>query len=409
MPCSAPRGTPSTRHIKSIMRPSSRTALLLLLAAAVARAVDVPAVDAVSMDGEAAAVQGQSAAAAPPPRMNPRHNNPKDWAQQADASAAALGALEAKDQNKVVPSAATGDSGAAAAAPSEPAGDAAASENEKEPLVESGDDAAAAFRGAVAAFLSEKGLAPDEAMAASELREAQHAAAAAVLRRAAADAPSLLRTLADEAERLQKNNAEAISDMISKAEAAVDKDAKDKAKALLEVWKGQYTAKAGSEPDAAQIMRVTEAFSAHVALEAREEIAIEKAQVAVGEIVGGLMLPAEKSAIDAMLVEAEKEGVIAAQAEFEKDGNAAVKAASAERARAVAKQAVAEVAGSVRGKNGRAEADLSSSELYAAKRALISCLQGLPDEERLSKVDRHGVRGCEFEASMDWSWCGVLF
>ena len=105
----------------------------------------------------------------------------------------------------------------------------------------------------MAAFLSEKGLAPDEAMAASELREAQHAAAAAVLRRAAADAPSLLRTLADEAERLQKNNAEAISDMISKAEAAVDKDAKDKAKALLEVWKGQYTAKAGSEPDAAQI------------------------------------------------------------------------------------------------------------------------------------------------------------
>jgi hypothetical protein len=102
-------------------------------------------------------------------------------------------------------------------------------------------------------------------------------------------------------------------------------------------------------------------------------------------------------------------GVIAAQAEFEKDGNAAVKAAAIERAKAVAKQAVAEVAGSVRGKNGRAEADLSSSELYAAKRALISCLQGLPDEERLSKVDRHGVRGCEFEASMDWSWCGVLF
>ena len=132
------------------------------------------------------------------------------------------------------------------------------------------------------------------------------------------------------------------------------------------------------------------------------EIAIEKAQVAVGEIVGGLMLPAEKSAIDAMLVEAEKEGVIAAQAEFEKDGNAAVKAAAIERAKAVAKQAVAEVAGSVRGKNGRAEADLSSSELYAAKRALISCLQGLPDDERLAKVDQHGVRGCEFEASMDW-------
>ena len=190
--------------------------------------------------------------------------------------------------------------------------------------------------------------------------------------------------------------------MITKAEAAVDKDAKDKAKALLEVWKGQYTAKAGSEPDAAQIMRATEAFSAHVALEAREEIAIEKAQVAVGEIVGGLMLPAEKSAIDAMLIEAEKEGVIAAQAEFEKDGNAAVKAAAVERAKAVAKQAVAEVAGSVRGKNGRAEADLSSSELYAAKRALISCLQGLPDDERLAKVDQHGVRGCEFEASMDW-------
>ena len=55
--------------------------------------------------------------------------------------------------------------------------------------------------------------------------------------------------------------------------------------------------------------RASEAFSAHVALEAREEIAIEKAQVAVGEIVGGLMLPAEKSSIDAMLVEAEKEGV----------------------------------------------------------------------------------------------------
>ena len=90
-------------------------AACLLLAAAV-NAVDV---DAVSMDGEAAAVQGQSAAAAPPPRMNPRHNNPKDWAAQADASAAALGALEAKDQNKVVPSAATGDSGAAAAKPSE--------------------------------------------------------------------------------------------------------------------------------------------------------------------------------------------------------------------------------------------------------------------------------------------------
>ena len=197
--------------------------LVLVLAAAAATAVDV---DAVSMEGEAAAVQsavqGQSAAAAPPPRMNPRHNNPKDWAQQADASAKALNALEAKDQNKVVPSAATGDSGAA----------------EKEPLVESGDDAAAAFRGAVAAFLSEKGLAPDEAMAASELREAQHAAAAAVLRRAAADAPSLLRTLADEAERLQKNNAQAIADIIREAEAAVDKDAKDKAKALLEVWKG---------------------------------------------------------------------------------------------------------------------------------------------------------------------------
>ena len=45
-------------------------------------------------------------------------------------------------------------------------------------------------------------------------------------------------------------------------------------------------------------MRATDAFSAHVALEAREEIAIEKAQVAVGEVVGGLMLPAEKSAID---------------------------------------------------------------------------------------------------------------
>ena len=136
------------------MRPSSRTALLLLLAAAVARAVDVPAVDAVSMDGEAAAVQGQSAAAAPPPRMNPRHNNPKDWAAQADASAKALNALEPEKQ-KVVPSAATGDSGAAAPKePSEPA-------SEKEPLVESGDDAAAAFRGAVAAFLSEKGLAPD--------------------------------------------------------------------------------------------------------------------------------------------------------------------------------------------------------------------------------------------------------
>ena len=56
----------------------------------------------------------------------------------------------------------------------------------------------------------------------------------------------------------------------------------------------------------------------------------------------------------------------------------------------------------VRGKNGRAEADLSSSELYAAKRALISCLQSLPDEERLAKEDRHGLRGCEFEASMDW-------
>ena len=103
-----------------------------------------------------------------------------------------------------------------------------------------------------------------------------------------------------------------------------------------------------------------------------------------------------------MLIEAEKEGVLAAQAEFEKDGNAAVKAASVERAKAVAKQAVAEVAGSVRGKNGRAEADLSSSELYAAKRALISCFQGLPDDERLAKVDQHGVRGCEFEASMDW-------
>uniref|UniRef100_A0A7S4E7K1 Uncharacterized protein n=1 Tax=Pelagomonas calceolata TaxID=35677 RepID=A0A7S4E7K1_9STRA len=370
-----------------MMRP-----LVLVLAAAAATAVDV---DAVSMDGEAAAVQGQSAAA-PPPRMNPRHNNPKDWAQQADASAAALGALEAKDQNKVVPSAATGDSGAAAPKEaSEPA-------SEKEPLVESGEDAAAAFRGAVAAFLSEKGLAPDEAMAASELREAQYEAAAAVLRRAAATAPSLLRTLADEAERLQKNNAQAIADMITKAEAAVDKNAKDKAKALLEVWKGQVAAKAGAEPDAAEIARASEAFSAHVALEAREEIAIEKAQVAVGEIVGGLMLPAEKSAIDAMLIEAEKEGVIAAQAEFEKDGNAAVKAAAIERAKAVAKQAVAEVAGSVRGKNGRAEADLSSSELYAAKRALISCLQGLPDDERLAKVDQHGVRGCEFEASMDW-------
>jgi hypothetical protein len=47
-----------------------------------------------------------------------------------------------------------------------------------------------------------------------------------------------------------------------------------------------------------------------VALEAREEIAIEKAQVAVGEVVGGLMLPAEKKAIDAMLVEAEREGVV---------------------------------------------------------------------------------------------------
>ena len=118
-----------------------RVTACLLLAAAV-NAVDV---DAVSMDGEAASVQGQSAAAAaPPPRMNPRHNNPKDWAAQADASAKALNALEAKDQ-KVVPSAATGDSGATAAKPSEPAGDAAASENEKEPLVESGDDAAAAF------------------------------------------------------------------------------------------------------------------------------------------------------------------------------------------------------------------------------------------------------------------------
>ena len=103
-------------------------------------------------------------------------------------------------------------------------------------------------------------------------------------------------------------SAEAIADMITKAEAAVDKDAKDLSKALLEVWKGQYTARAGSEPDAAQIMRATEAFSAHVALEAREEIAIEKAQVAVGEVVGGLMLPAEKKAIDAMLVEAEREG-----------------------------------------------------------------------------------------------------
>merc|ERR1739843_57321 len=123
--------------------------------------------------------------------------------------------------------------------PSEPAGDAAASETEKEPLVEAGEDAAAAFRGAVAAFLSEKGLAPDEAMAASELREAQYEAAAAVLRRAAATAPSLLRTLADEAERLQTNNAQAIADMITKAEAAVDKDAKDLSKALLEVWKGQ--------------------------------------------------------------------------------------------------------------------------------------------------------------------------
>ena len=269
------------------MRSLNRIALLLLAAAAGVDAVDV---DAARWTARSA-VQGQSAAAAPPPRMNPSHNNPKDWAAQADASAKALNALEAKDQNKVVPSAATGDSGAAAAKPSEPAGDAAASETEKEPLVESGEDAAAAFRGAVAAFLSEKGLAPDEAMAASELREAQHAAAAAVLRRAAADAPSLLRTLADEAERLQKNNAEAISDMISKAEAAVDKNAKDKAKALLEVWKGQITAKAGAEPDAAQIARASEAFSAHVALEAREEIAIEKAQVAVGEIVGGLMLP----------------------------------------------------------------------------------------------------------------------
>ena len=57
-------------------------------------------------------------------------------------------------------------------------------------------------------------------------------------------------------------------------------------------------------------MRATEAFSAHVALEAREEIAIEKAQVAGGEIVGGLMLAAEKKAIDAMLVEAEREGVV---------------------------------------------------------------------------------------------------
>ena len=77
-----------------------RVTACLLLAAAV-NAVDV---DAVSMDGEAAAVQGQSAAAAPPPRMNPRHNNPKDWAAQADASAKALNALEPEKQN-VVPSA----------------------------------------------------------------------------------------------------------------------------------------------------------------------------------------------------------------------------------------------------------------------------------------------------------------
>ena len=109
--------------------------------------------------------------AAPPPRMNPRHNNPKDWAAQADASAKALNALE-PDQNKVVPSAATGDSGAAAAQRLRAEGDADASE--KEPLVESGVESAT-FRGAVAAFLSEKGLAPDEAMAASELREAQYA------------------------------------------------------------------------------------------------------------------------------------------------------------------------------------------------------------------------------------------
>ena len=42
------------------------------------------------------------------------------------------------------------------------------------------------------------------------------------------------------------NNAEAIADMITKAEAAVDKDAKDKAKALLEVWKGQVLC--GNQP-----------------------------------------------------------------------------------------------------------------------------------------------------------------
>ena len=385
------------------MRPL--TACLLLAAAANAVDVGQAAVDAVSMDGEAVA----AAAAAPPPRLNPRHHNPPDWAQQADASAAALNALEVKDQGiqKAVPSAATGDQGAAPAKPAAlttgaTAAPATPSEEEAAPLVESGEDAAAAFRGAVAAFLSEKGLAPDEAMAASELREAQHAAAAATLRRAAADAPSLLRTLADEAERLQTRNAKAISDMLSAAEAAIDKDAPDKARALLAAWTGQATKKSGTAPDAAQVARAAEAFTAHVALEAREETAIEKAQVAVGEIVGGLMLPAGKKAIDAMLVEALKAGAAAAQSEFASDGNAAVKALAAERAAAVATQVVNEVGGSVRGKNGRAEADLSSSELYAAKRALLACLRDLPDEERLQRVDQHGVRGCEFEASMDW-------
>ena len=92
LPCSAPRAA-AARHRRVTSNAScGRCRLPLLLAAA----VDV---DAVSMDGEAAAVQGQSAAAAPPPRMNPRHNNPKDWAAQAGI-AAALGALEREERPK---------------------------------------------------------------------------------------------------------------------------------------------------------------------------------------------------------------------------------------------------------------------------------------------------------------------
>jgi len=58
--------------------------LAACLLAAAANAVDGQgAVDTVSMNGEAVA-------AVAPPRLNPRHHNPPDWAQQADASAAAL-------------------------------------------------------------------------------------------------------------------------------------------------------------------------------------------------------------------------------------------------------------------------------------------------------------------------------